>query len=194
MNALTCRDVALLFPGLALGRITPEESARLVLHLHDCADCRRGAAEHARVVLALRAARDESDAHDLHEELRVAVLADFARRRRGEGEALRVLEAPLRSGWRATEVVGVSERILHEDPSAGRKTALYRMEPGSAYPPHRHAGVEECWILEGDLAVSDRVLRAGAYQRSAKGSVHTVQSTEGGCLLLVNCSTADERF
>ena len=68
------------------------------------------------------------------------------------------------------------------------------MAPGTSYPGHRHAGVEECYVLEGDLRVGDLVMRAGDYQRAAIGSVHGVQSTEGGCLLLVLMSDRDERL
>ena len=28
---------------------------------------------------------------------------------------------------------------------------LVRLAPGAAYPPHRHAGVEELHLLEGEL-------------------------------------------
>jgi anti-sigma factor ChrR (cupin superfamily) len=66
------------------------------------------------------------------------------------------------------------------------------MDRGTSYPPHRHADVEECYVLQGDLRVAGRVLRAGDYQRADRDSVHGVQSTENGCLLLIVSSTDDE--
>ena len=72
-------------------------------------------------------------------------------------------------------------------------TMLIRMAPGTAYPAHRHGGAEECYVLEGDLHVGDDiVMHAGDYQRAEAGSTHPVQSTRGGCLLLLTSSLRDE--
>ena len=95
--------------------------------------------------------------------------------------------------WESTVYDGVEVRRLFVDEKADRVTMLVRMAPGASYPPHRHAGTEECYVLSGDLRVSDHlVMRAGDYQRAPAGSHHGVQSTENGCLLLVRCSLHDE--
>jgi quercetin dioxygenase-like cupin family protein len=73
-------------------------------------------------------------------------------------------------------------------------TAMFRMEPGTSYPQHIHAGAEECYVLEGDLHVGDMVLHAGDYQRAEAGSHHGYQSTETGCVLLVTCALNDEHI
>lgn len=96
------------------------------------------------------------------------------------------------SDWEATGVEGVWVRRLFADQQSQRMTALFRMEPGASYPQHTHAGAEECYVLQGDLHVGDLVLHAGDYQRAAEGSKHGIQSTEGGCLLLVTSSLHDE--
>ncbi len=103
---------------------------------------------------------------------------------------LRALEGP----WEETSVDGVSVRRLFVDRAGNRMTALFRMEPGASYPQHVHAGPEECYVLEGDLRVGELVLHAGDYQRAAQGSRHGVQSTQGGCLLLVTSSLTDEHL
>jgi quercetin dioxygenase-like cupin family protein len=96
-------------------------------------------------------------------------------------------------GWEETGVDGVLVRRLFVDRAANRMTAMFRMAPGAAYVPHRHEGPEECYVLEGDLHVGeDLVMRAGDYQRAPAGSHHGIQRTEGGCVLLVNCSLSDE--
>ena len=72
-------------------------------------------------------------------------------------------------------------------------TAMFRMAAGTSYPEHIHDGPEECYVLEGDLHVGDRmVMHAGDYQRATPGSEHDEQWTEGGCLLLVTSSLSDE--
>ena len=58
--------------------------------------------------------------------------------------------------------------------------------------PHHHGGAEECYVLEGDLRTGDVWMHAGDYQHAAAGSVHPVQSTVQGCLLLIHSSLQDE--
>ena len=95
--------------------------------------------------------------------------------------------------WEETGVEGIQVRRLFVDRANDRMTAMFRMAPGTSYVPHVHGGPEECYVLEGDLYVGDElVLHAGDYQRASPGSLHGVQRTEAGCLLLVTCSLHDE--
>jgi anti-sigma factor ChrR (cupin superfamily) len=92
-----------------------------------------------------------------------------------------------------TDVPGIRVRRLFVDIGADRVTMLVRMAPGTSYPAHRHGGAEECFVLEGDLEVGPgTVMAAGDYQRMDAGSRHPVQSTRGGCLLLISSSRRDE--
>ena len=86
-------------------------------------------------------------------------------------------------GFEATGAAGVSVRRLHLDPVRRTATMLVRMEPGSSYPSHRHGGLEECYVLSGDLRHDDRVMRGGDYEVVSEGSKHGRQWTEDGCLL-----------
>lgn len=95
--------------------------------------------------------------------------------------------------WTPLPFPGVSARRLHLDIERGVVTTLIRMAPGAHYPRHRHVGVEECYVLEGEVRVGqDLVFRTGDYQRAGSGSIHDVQWTEAGCLLLIIASTMDE--
>lgn len=96
------------------------------------------------------------------------------------------------AAWEPTGIDGIESRPLFVDRERDQTTMMVRMAPGTAYPRHLHAGPEECFVLEGDLRVGNEVLRAGDYQRAAAGSHHPVQSTEGGCLLLLVSSLSDE--
>jgi anti-sigma factor ChrR (cupin superfamily) len=97
------------------------------------------------------------------------------------------------AGWQATSVPGIAVRQLFVDPAADRVTMLVRMAPGAAYPPHRHATAEECFVLQGDIRVDEHThMRAGDYQRAEEGSRHGVQSTDAGCTLLIVSSLHDE--
>lgn len=93
--------------------------------------------------------------------------------------------------WEDTDVDGVRVRPLYVDPDRGYVTMLVRMDPGASYPSHVHAGAEECYVLEGDLEVAGASLTAGDYQRAESDSLHGVQSTKSGCLLLITSSQHD---
>jgi anti-sigma factor ChrR (cupin superfamily) len=81
---------------------------------------------------------------------------------------------------------GLSRRILYADEANGRVTMLLRLAPGGRLPAHPHPGVEEVYILEGELYADDgRVLRPGDYQRSEGGSRHGEQWSVGGCTALL---------
>ncbi len=76
---------------------------------------------------------------------------------------------------------GMSTKILYVDPATNRRTAIFRMAPGTYLPPHQHLAVEELLVLEGDCHVApDRVLRAGDYFRAPAGSRHDLTYTEEG--------------
>jgi quercetin dioxygenase-like cupin family protein len=95
--------------------------------------------------------------------------------------------------WESIDVDGISIKRLFADPDKKTVTMLVRMAAGTSYPSHRHAGAEECFVLEGDLHVGDSiVMRAGDYQRAGSESIHVRQWTDQGCLLFIVSSTEDE--
>ena len=94
--------------------------------------------------------------------------------------------------WQETGVAGVRVRRLLVDPARNQFTAMVRMDPGTSYPRHVHNGAEECLVLEGDIRMGDAVLHAGDYQYAPPDTLHGVQSTEKGCLLLITSSLSDE--
>lgn len=97
------------------------------------------------------------------------------------------------AAWQTTAFTGVEVQPLSVSAELRQATMLVRMAPGSSYPPHRHSGPEECYVLAGDLWVGDDVeLKPGDFQRAEADSVHAVQSTRGGCLLLIQTSLDDE--
>ncbi|MCL6286155.1 cupin domain-containing protein [Ruegeria sp. 2012CJ41-6] len=59
------------------------------------------------------------------------------------------------------------------------------MAPGARSNPHIHHGLEEFFVLEGDLTDYDVYsYRSGDFVSLAAGSAHCF-STEAGCLLVV---------
>ena len=94
--------------------------------------------------------------------------------------------------WQETGVDGVRMRSLFVDEANDRMTLLVRMDAGAAYPSHRHGGIEECFVLEGDLCGPGFEMKAGDYQRLSSGTVHGTQFTREGCLLFIVSSMHDE--
>lgn len=88
--------------------------------------------------------------------------------------------------------VGVSVKVLHSDLLAGRVTTLMRMAPGSRYGPHRHAQIEEIYVLDGSCICSGRLIQAGDYHRAEASSVHPETVSEQGCLALIMSSSRNE--
>lgn len=87
---------------------------------------------------------------------------------------------------------GIRIRVLHQNEADGRTMFLARLDPGSAYPAHRHKGLEECLVLEGDLNVDGRTLRAGDFTAAYDENVHIDTHSKEGCLLLLTSPLNDE--
>ena len=87
---------------------------------------------------------------------------------------------------------GTFVKMLHNDMVNARATVLCRMEPGSTYGSHRHAQMEELYVLEGTCHCAGRLMYPGDYHRAEAGSIHPPTSTETGSLMLVISSTQNE--
>lgn len=87
---------------------------------------------------------------------------------------------------------GVSTKRISRDARTRYHTLLMRIDPGASYPEHRHHGVEELYLLSGDLHVAGERMRAGDYCRAEPETVHLEARSEGGCVMLVRASMDDE--
>jgi len=86
---------------------------------------------------------------------------------------------------------GISCKLLATDSERQRVSMLVRLAPGTDYPPHRHAGVEELHLLDGELFVDDRKLYPGDYLRSEAGTLDRRVWSETGCTCVLMTSTQD---
>jgi anti-sigma factor ChrR (cupin superfamily) len=80
---------------------------------------------------------------------------------------------------------GVFVKELHKDERKGTVTSLFKMLPGAHASAHRHTGVEECLVLDGDFHVNDLILGPGDYHLAERGSIHENLYSEKGNLLLI---------
>ena len=86
---------------------------------------------------------------------------------------------------------GISVKLLATDTERDRVSMLVRLAPGVEYPPHRHAGVEELHLLDGELMIDDKKLYPGDYIRSDAGSADDRVWSETGCTCVLITSPSD---
>lgn len=93
--------------------------------------------------------------------------------------------------WQDTRFPGITMKILWQDPHSDAFTALFLMAPGATLPRHRHAGIEQTFVLEGSLADETGTCTAGNFVWRDVGSVHSACALEG-CLSLGIFQKANE--
>jgi hypothetical protein len=86
---------------------------------------------------------------------------------------------------------GISYKILARDTENKRVSLMVRLAPGAAYPPHRHGGVEELYLLDGELWIDSRKLYPGDYNRAESGTGDQHVWSETGCTCVLLTSTED---
>jgi len=86
---------------------------------------------------------------------------------------------------------GISCELLATDAEHARVSMLVRLAPGVDYPPHRHAGVEEVHLLDGELWIDSRKLCPGDYSRAEAGTTDNRVWSETGCTCVLITSTRD---
>ncbi len=177
-------DLAVLH---ALGALPPDEAAAVREHVAGCAECRRELEELPPLLDALVAWPTDVLSPP-------AGLWDRLARRIGEeaGQPPLLPEPPAERGPEWDEVApGISCKLLANDGEKRRVTMLVRLAPGAAYPPHRHAGVEELHLLDGELVVDDKKLVPGDYLRSEPGTADRLVWSRDGCTCVLITSSDD---
>ena len=89
---------------------------------------------------------------------------------------------------------GISCKLLATDTERDRVSMLVRLTPGTDYPPHSHAGVEELHLLDGELWIDDRKLYPGDYNRGEPGTWDKRVWSETGCTCVLLTSYFDVLF
>jgi anti-sigma factor ChrR (cupin superfamily) len=100
----------------------------------------------------------------------------------------------VRSGqlqWQAGRVPKVEIAVLYTDTVRRERVGLLRAAPGMEYPPHTHAGVEEIYMLSGDLVLEGILYGPGDYIRSTPGSRHAPSYSTEGCMFFFRTAIDD---
>jgi quercetin dioxygenase-like cupin family protein len=170
-----------------LEALAPTDAARAEAQIAACADCRREVTALRQVVGAFVAWPTEvlRPSGSLWQRLASRIAAET-----GEPP---VPPPPRRWADTAWDEVapGISVKLLSTDRVHNRVSMLVRLAPGTDYPPHRHAGVEELYMLDGELIVDEQRFHPGDYRRAELGSVDHRVWTETGCACLLVTSFHD---
>ena len=87
--------------------------------------------------------------------------------------------------WEPTQFEGISIKVLYEDKEKGEMTCLLKWQPGATLPMHKHAEIEQSWVLEGSFYDHDGICRAGEFVWRHPGSFHQTHSDEGAVIFAI---------
>ncbi len=97
-----------------------------------------------------------------------------------------------KAAWIATPFPGLEYKLLRVDPETGTSARLLRFGPGATYPPHRHGGPEDVFVLEGSVFLNGVRLKAGDYCRAEAGTEEPLAYSDEGGLAIIVSSDKDE--
>ena len=177
-------DLVFLYALRALPR---SEVPAVETHISSCADCRREI-ETLRPII-------DSFVFWPTDVLRpsVSLWGRLSRRiaeETGDSPLSAPTQLPTKPEWKQV-APGISCQLLATDTKNDRVSMLVRLEPGTDYPPHRHAGKEELHLLHGELWIDDKKLYPGDYIWAEAGSVDHRIWSETGCTCVLLTSSRD---
>ena len=171
----------------AVQALAPSEIAAAEAHIASCPDCQRELASLRPVVDRLVCWPTDvlRPPTSLQERLARRIAEDT-------GKAPVPLPVPQWSEPDWEQVApGIECKLLADDSERHRVCMLVRLAAGASYPPHRHAGVEELHLLDGELWINGRKLLPGDYNYGAPGALDESIWSETGCTCVLVTSTAD---
>lgn len=175
----------------ALGTLTRDEARAFEDHIAEgCAECeaelRASEAVAGRLAFGAAGAEPpEQAAFELLEKLQMESATHIEGKSGLEKTAGGYLSVRAPEGDWLDTGGGVYIKRLFSDLEKGSITSLYRLDPGTQCASHRHRGVEECLVLEGDFRVNGEVFGPGDYRVCMPGTIDADPFTIGGTLLLI---------
>jgi anti-sigma factor ChrR (cupin superfamily) len=94
-------------------------------------------------------------------------------------------------GWTTSEIPGIFVKVLSLDRDRNRATLLVRAKPGAVYPPHRHSGPEDCYVISGTVRVAGQTLHAGDFHHADAHSDHGELRSDTGAEVLLVVAASD---
>ena len=180
-------DLVFLF---ALQALAPREMASVEVQIASCEDCRQEIETLRPIVRSFVGWSTDvlRPAESLWGRLAQRIASNGATR-----PFVSPSEGPVKPEWEEA-APGIHVQILARNADNDSVSMLVRLDPGTDYPGHRHAGLEELHLLHGVLKVDDRTLYPGDFIHSKAGSVDHRVWSETGCTCFLFTSTEDALF
>jgi quercetin dioxygenase-like cupin family protein len=180
-------DLVFLF---ALQALSPREMASVEAQILSCEDCQRGIETLRSTVRSFIGWPTDvlRPAESLWGRLAKKIASEDS-----ISAFVPPLEAPSKPEWEEV-APGIHVKILARNADIDSVSLLVRLDPGTDYPAHRHAGVEELHLLHGVLKVDDRTLYPGDFIHAEAGSADHRVWSETGCTCFLMTSTEDALF
>jgi len=180
-------DLVLLF---VLQALSPSEMASVEAQISSCEDCRQEIESLRPIVRSF--VGWPTDVLRPAESLWGRLVNRIASEE-GTQPLVPQLDAPVKPEWEEA-APGIHVKILARNTENQSVSMLVRLDPGTDYPGHRHAGIEQLHLLHGILNVDDRTLNPGDFIHSEAGSVDHRVWSETGCTCFLLTSTEDALF
>jgi anti-sigma factor ChrR (cupin superfamily) len=189
-------EIRELAAAYSLGALEPEEAIAFEAHLaQSCRVCRAELGGFDATVSALAlSAVEQQPSFDARPRLFARLNGGYAH---DEGDLLRPSGSQFLSirgaegEWQEL-CNGVLFKLLYVDDASGLATSLVKMAPGTSLPRHRHRGVEQFFVIEGDCRVQGEKLGPGDFHRAEAGSIHESTYTVDGTMFLLMASEGYE--
>jgi quercetin dioxygenase-like cupin family protein len=174
----------------ALQALPPHEMASVQAQISSCAECQREFETLKPVVQSFVGWSAEvlRPSESLWDRIANRIAGDGVTR-----PFIPSMEKPAKPEWEEA-APGIHVKILARNTEKESVSMLVRLDPGTDYPGHQHAGVEELHLLHGVLKVDDRTLYPGDFIHAEAGTVDHRVWSETGCTCFLETSTKDSLF
>ncbi len=171
----------------AMHALPPADSSAMEAHVAGCEQCQRELKKYRSIIASLVSwpsdvLRPSESLQTLHAP-RIALAT-------GEEPVMPAAREWFEPDWEQV-APGISCRLMATDTERNIISMLVRLTPGASYPPHIHAGVEELYLLDGELWIDDKKLYPGDYNRAEAPTGDQRVYSETGCTCVLITSTRD---
>lgn len=188
-----CSQFENLLADLACGTLSAADEKLLRAHIDaGCISCTEAVRDFRNAAIAVAASNQMEPPAALQQRL-------MSRIRDGSRPFVELdpgvlLAFPSNLPWERTSIPGVEHKLLAHDKETGMYTALVRMAAGTTQPAHRHAAVEQLFMLSGTLSLAGRTVGKGDFCLARAGTLHGEIRALEASEFLVLASSRDERL